>query len=202
MTTVQYIQLFAFNLWSLWVDAAPWLLVGLLLAGVVKVWLPAALMNRWLGGRGMGSIIQAAILGTPLPLCSCSVLPAAMTIYRSGGSKGATVSFLIATPENGIDSIALSYVLLGPFMTVVRPVAAIFSAVLAGVLTEYVVAKGDKPKPGKTDTNCGGGCCCHAAKSAEAERKSFWKTLVGGLVYALSDLLRDVVGWLLVWLVV
>ena len=194
----QDIQQFSLNLWSLWVDAAPWLLFGLLLAGVVKAWLPATLMNRWLGGRGIGPIIKAAILGTPLPLCSCSVLPAAMTLRRSGGSKGATVSFLIATPENGIDSIALSYVLLGPFMTVVRPIAAIFSAVLAGVLTEYVVVEGDGPAPIAAKSDCHGGCCCQSGKTTQATPKSPWQKCVGGMTYALVDLLRDIAGWLLV----
>lgn len=131
----QYVIDYFWNLWSVSLEAAPWLLLGLIVSGLIKVWLPTRLMQRFLGGKGWLPIVNAAVLGTPLPLCSCSVIPAAITIRRSGASKPATVSFLVATPENGADSLALSYALLGPFMTIVRPVAAIFSALAAGFLT-------------------------------------------------------------------
>ena len=128
-----YFDRFLANFWLVWTEAAPWLMVGLIVSGLLKAWFPEGLMRRWLGGRGLWPVFKAAIIGTPVPLCSCSVLPAAIQVRREGASKGATVSFLIATPENGADSLSLSYILLGPLLTIARPIAAIASAVVAGI---------------------------------------------------------------------
>ena len=119
----------------MYVEAAPWLVLGVVAAGLIHVLLPEGLLGKWLGGAGAGPVVKAALIGAPLPLCSCGVLPAAVGLRREGASKGATVSFLIATPETGPDSVAVSYALLGPFMAVVRPIAAVLSAVFAGLLT-------------------------------------------------------------------
>ncbi len=122
------------NFITLFLDSAPWLLLGLLLAGMLKMFVPMAWMNKQLGGHSFKTTIKAALLGAPLPLCSCGVIPAAVGLRRSGASKAATTSFLVSTPETGIDSVTISYVLLGPFMAVVRPIAAILSAITAGLL--------------------------------------------------------------------
>lgn len=128
---------------ALFLESAPWLLLGLVIAGLIKMFVPMAWMNKQLGGNGIGATIKAAIFGAPLPLCSCGVIPAAVGLRRSGASKAATTSFLISTPETGVDSISISYVLLGPFMAIVRPIAAILSAITAGILV------GDDPKEEK-----------------------------------------------------
>ncbi|OSM02011.1 SO_0444 family Cu/Zn efflux transporter [Magnetofaba australis] len=120
------------RLWDLTQDVAPWMVVGLMAAGVVKALAPEKRVARWLG-RGVGSIGRAAVIGAPLPLCSCSVIPVAMGLHRQGASKPATVAFLVATPETGADSVAISWALLGPFLTIVRPVVAIVSAICAGL---------------------------------------------------------------------
>ncbi|WP_296055854.1 SO_0444 family Cu/Zn efflux transporter [uncultured Amphritea sp.] len=122
------------NLLNLFLDTAVWLLFGLLLAAILKGWIPTALIKRWLSGRGIGPVIRAAIIGAPLPLCSCGVLPTAIGLRRSGASKPATVSFLVATPETGVDSISVTYALLGPAMAIIRPLSAIFSAVTSGIM--------------------------------------------------------------------
>ncbi|NKF51226.1 SO_0444 family Cu/Zn efflux transporter [Shewanella sp. WXL01] len=122
------------NFINLFLESAPWLLLGLVLAGLLKVFVPMAWMQKQLGGHGFKTVIKAAILGAPLPLCSCGVIPAAVGLRRSGASKAATTSFLVATPETGVDSVSVSYVLLGPFMAIVRPIAAVTSAVVAGLL--------------------------------------------------------------------
>jgi len=145
--------------WHVLLEASPWLVVGLVAAGLIKAFLPQAWVNRWLGGRGMGAVVRAAVLGTPLPLCSCSVVPASLALRRSGASKGSTVSFLIATPENGADSIALSYAMLGPFMTVVRPVAAVISAVAAGGLTLWFTRNEQAEAGQPTATPQPASCC-------------------------------------------
>ncbi|MFV7768743.1 SO_0444 family Cu/Zn efflux transporter [Shewanella marisflavi] len=122
------------NFIDLFLDSAPWLLLGLVLAGMLKMFVPMAWMQKQLGGHGMKTTIKAAVLGAPLPLCSCGVIPAAVGLRRSGASKAATTSFLVSTPETGIDSVSVSYVLLGPFMAIVRPIAAVSSAIVAGLL--------------------------------------------------------------------
>uniref|UniRef100_UPI004047F712 permease n=1 Tax=Shewanella baltica TaxID=62322 RepID=UPI004047F712 len=122
------------NFIDLFLDSAPWLLLGLILAGLLKVFVPMVWMQKQLGGHGFKTVVKAAMLGAPLPLCSCGVIPAAVGLRRAGASKAATTSFLVSTPETGVDSIAVSYVLLGPFMAIVRPIAAITSAIVAGLL--------------------------------------------------------------------
>ena len=122
------------NFVALFLESAPWLLLGLFLAALLKVFVPMAWMNRQLGGHGFKTTIKAALLGAPLPLCSCGVIPAAIGLRRAGASKAATTSFLVSTPETGIDSVSVSYVLLGPFMACVRPISAIISAIIAGLL--------------------------------------------------------------------
>ena len=122
------------NFVQLFIESAPWLLLGLFFAGLLKVLVPSQLMAKHLGEPGLMATTKAALLGAPLPLCSCGVIPAALALRRSGASKAATASFLISTPETGIDSVSVSYALLGPFMAIIRPVAAITSAIIAGIL--------------------------------------------------------------------
>ncbi|ABL98607.1 SO_0444 family Cu/Zn efflux transporter [Shewanella amazonensis] len=122
------------NFLHLFLESAPWLLLGLFLAGMLKMFVPMAWMQKQLGGHGFKATVKAALLGAPLPLCSCGVIPAAVGLRRSGASKAATTSFLVSTPETGVDSVTVSYVLLGPFMAIVRPIAAVTSAIVAGLL--------------------------------------------------------------------
>ena len=122
------------NLLELSLEAAPWLVLGLIIGGLIKVLIPTEFLQRHLKDSGPLSIIKAALLGAPLPLCSCGVIPAALGLRKAGASKPATVSFLVSTPETGVDSISISYALLGPFMAIARPVAAIVSAITAGLL--------------------------------------------------------------------
>lgn len=143
---MELLQRWLENTWLLALDSAPWLLVGLIAAGLIRAWIPMKLVARMLGGSGSASVIKAALIGAPLPLCSCSVLPAAISLRRGGASKASTTSFLIATPETGVDSVALSWVLLGPWLAIIRPIAAVLSAVTAGLL----VGRFDTPKPAHT----------------------------------------------------
>lgn len=122
------------NFWQLFVISAPWLLLGLFIAGLIKVYLPKDFLIKHLGKEGFIPTIKAALIGAPMPLCSCGVIPAALGLRRAGASKSATTAFLVSTPETGVDSISVSYVLLGPFMAVIRPIAAVVSAIVAGLL--------------------------------------------------------------------
>ncbi|QYJ79189.1 permease [Shewanella acanthi] len=162
------------NFIDLFLDSAPWLLLGLILAGLLKVFVPMAWMQKQLGGHGFKTVVKAALLGAPLPLCSCGVIPAAVGLRRSGASKAATTSFLVSTPETGVDSVTVSYVLLGPFMAIVRPIAAVTSAIVAGLL---VGRDDDDGKPAiasdaaKT-TAATSSCCAPKANDAVMANKA------------------------------
>jgi len=120
--------------WQVLVLMAPYLLLGFAMAGVVFVLLPADWVRRHMGGHGWWQVIKAACFGIPLPLCSCGVLPVALSLRKHGASRGATASFLASTPQTGVDSIAATYALLGPVLACLRVITALCSGVLAGIL--------------------------------------------------------------------
>jgi len=148
------------NFIDLFLDSAPWLLLGLVLAGMLKMFVPMAWMQKQLGGHGFKTTVKAAVLGAPLPLCSCGVIPAAVGLRRSGASKAATTSFLVSTPETGVDSVTVSYVLLGPFMAIVRPIAAVISAIVAGLLVGRDDDTPVETQPKVKESDKGSGACC------------------------------------------
>jgi uncharacterized membrane protein YraQ (UPF0718 family) len=184
------------HLLNLYLDAAPWLVLGLVAAGLIKAWLPTERLNRWLGGNSPWAVIKAAFIGAPLPLCSCGVLPAALGLRRAGASRSTTLSFLISTPETGPDSVAISYALLGPFMAIIRPVAAIFSAVFTGLLALFIrePALPAFPVGSREATSCCSGKRC--GNETTQEPSGFFGRTQQGLVYAFSDILDDLVLWL------
>ncbi len=152
------------NFWQLFIISAPWLMLGLLIAGIINVYLPKDFLNKHLGAEGLYTTIKAAIIGAPMPLCSCGVIPAALGLRRSGASKSATTAFLVSTPETGVDSISVSYVLLGPFMAVIRPIAAISSAIVAGILVGR-----DNQKIGDLKDISANEHCCDAKEKPEVK---------------------------------
>ncbi len=125
-------------------EGSLYILIGFFVAGLLHEFLPGGLIARHLGKRSPRSVLLAALFGAPIPLCSCGVLPAAAELRRKGASRPAVTSFLISTPETGVDSIALTYGLLGPVMAIVRPIVAIVSAVVAGMLA--IVVRDDAPQ--------------------------------------------------------
>jgi hypothetical protein len=175
-------------------EAAPFVLVGLVAAGLLHGFLDTSRIVAALGGREVPSILAATFLGAPLPLCSCGVLPAALSLRRKGASREATVAFLITTPETGVDSIALTYGLLGPFMAVARPLAAIATGMAAGLLslvqppTSEGVDAGEV-RPAAADLHG------HDAKTAARPLRL---RLADAVRYAFGPLLDDLAFWLLV----
>lgn len=120
--------------WQILAEAAPFILFGFLAAGLLKALIPQELVARHLGRRTTGAVIKASLLGIPMPLCSCGVIPAAVGLRQQGASRGASAAFLVSTPESGVDSIAITWALLDPVMTVIRPIAAFVTATLTGIL--------------------------------------------------------------------
>ena len=159
------------NFWQLFLLSAPWLMLGLLIAGLLNVYLPANFLNRHLGKEGLWTTIKAAFIGAPMPLCSCGVIPAAIGLRRAGASKRATTAFLVSTPETGVDSVSVSYVLLGPFMAIIRPIAAVCSAIAAGVLVgkDHEIHSQHKHQAATADDNSAG--CCSSNTAAEVKKE-------------------------------
>ena len=173
------------SFWNLVIESAPWLLVGYLLAGIIKQVIPSSWVEKQLATPGFASVVKGAVIGAPLPLCSCGVIPTALAIRKSGASKGATASFLVATPETGVDSISYSYAILGPLFAIARPIGALLSAVTAGLLVRVMDTDDSLPVEQKASGSC---CssqnteavesdCCSAetaesAESAESAEKT------------------------------
>ncbi len=158
---------------QLLLEASPWLVIGLFIGGLFKTLLPTRFLHRHLTKNNTGAIVKAAALGAPLPLCSCGVIPAALGLRRAGASKSATTSFLVSTPETGVDSVFITYALMGPFMAVVRPVAALFSALTAGSLVNWFDNEAPVTPSATTNTKKGHSqadiplSCCDQTASAD-----------------------------------
>ncbi|SCA55419.1 Permease [Candidatus Terasakiella magnetica] len=193
------------NLYTLGLDAAPWLVLGLFLAGLIKAWVPQDGLARLLSGKGLKPVIMGAVVGAPLPICSCGVLPVVIGMRRAGASREATTSFLVSTPETGVDSVAISYGMFGPFMAVARPIAALFSAITTGLLMAFLPAEQKEAvKEAATTSSCGGsscGCSGGDEKPVEVTKPSFSQNTLNGLHYAFGDIFDDIAGWLVFGLV-
>jgi len=202
------------NLLALSLEAAPWLVLGLVIGGLIKALIPTQLLHKHLSGHGLGSVIKAALFGAPLPLCSCGVIPAALGLRKAGASKPATVSFLVSTPETGIDSVSISYALLGPFMAITRPVAAIVSAITAGLLvgkSEDNTENSTKNIPQESIASCCASnevkevveesCCSSEVVNEKAVKNSLLHRAWDGIVYSFIDLFDKVLFWLCIGIV-
>lgn len=122
--------------WAITLSLAPWMLLGMAIAGALHVLLPRDFVRRHLAGRG--GVLKAVALGVPLPLCSCGVIPAGLGLKRDGASNGATVGFLISTPQTGVDSILVSGSFLGWPFALFKVLAAAVTGVAGGVVTNAV----------------------------------------------------------------
>lgn len=176
-------------------ESAIYLLFGFLLAGVMHVaFSRSRRLSNLLAGDAGRSVTLAAFLGLPLPLCSCGVLPAGLALHRKGASKGATASFLISVPETDIVSIVLTYGLLGPVMAVVRPLAALVTAIVTGHVVDWVdrrPAKGDA----KVDS-CEAGCGSDG--EYDAKKSAGWNALHFGFVRFFDDIMPSLLFGILV----
>lgn len=182
---------------------SPYLLLGFLFAGILHSFVPGAVYSRYLSGHGFRSVFYATLLGIPLPLCSCGVIPTAMSLRREGASKGATVSFLIATPETGVDSIAATYSLMGLPFAIVRPIAAFFTSLLAGHVVntfdnDGTTATATEQKTENTAETSHDHCC----GDSHNHRHGFFGKMREALEYGFVDMLGDIGKWLLIGLLV
>lgn len=166
---MEYLSSFFNNFIELSAEASPWLLLGLVIAGLMKAWVPSKILSKHLG-NGKSAVIKAALIGAPLPLCSCGVIPVATELRRSGASAPATASFLVATPETGIDSVSVSYALLGPILAIYRPFAAIMSAIITGLLVS-TIKEDDKVTTNNIESEHKSASCCSSTSQETPSHK-------------------------------
>jgi hypothetical protein len=181
---------------TVFLEAAPYVVLGLLAGAVLYTFFPREKIEQHFGRKGIWPVIKASLIGIPLPLCSCGVLPTAMSLRDRGASRGATVSFLVSTPETGVDSIAVTYALINPAMTILRPVAAFISAAVAGLAVD---AWGGR----EADAERGHDTDCQVCGDHDCETDHAWTTrLRGSLRYIVNDFFPDIANWLLLGLVI
>lgn len=183
------LQSFAHAFLAILNGMSPYILLGFLVAGILHAFVRPSAMSRHLGGRGIKPVVKAALFGIPLPLCSCGVLPAAVSLYRRGASKGATTSFLIATPQTGVDSIAATYSLLGLPFAILRPLAALVGSVAGGFATD----RSDKSEPRAIE---------QISTEDDKLPDGFFAKCAAAVRYGFVDMVASVGKWLVIGLVV
>ena len=184
--------------WDLVTESAPWLLMGYLLAGIIRQVIPSDWVEKQLAQPGIVSIVKGACIGAPLPLCSCGVIPTALAIRKAGASKGATSSFLVATPETGVDSISFSYAVLGPIFAIARPIGALSSAIVAGILVNAL----DRGEQASSEGEVGCDSCCSSTESPADELKlPLGYRLILAVKYGYGRMISDTAKWLAIGLI-
>jgi uncharacterized membrane protein YraQ (UPF0718 family) len=189
--------------WSLLLESSVYILFGLLVSGLLHMFLnPSSVARHFSKGR-FRSVLKASLLGIPIPLCSCGVLPAAVALRKQGANRGATTAFLISTPESGIDSIAITYALLDPVMTVARPVAAFVTAAAAGI-TENLISYRKGENQVEPDLSCPVDGCCDSPDCPPEEHlhhHTFTEKIMAGFRFAFTEVWADMAGWFLIGLI-
>lgn len=175
-------------------EMAPYLLLGFLIAGILHAFVPRTLYSKHLAKPGLKSVVKAAALGIPLPLCSCGVIPTTVGLRREGASRGACTSFLIATPQTGIDSIAATYSLMGLPFAIVRPLAALITAIFGGWLVNKHADKDDATEGNDSSVS--------ERTHVEAEEAGLLQRVKEALDYAFVEMMEDVGKWLVVGLLI
>ena len=141
--------------WYIYLDVAIYMLFGFFVAGILYVFFKADKIKQYLGTGKVRPVILSELFGIPIPLCSCGVVPVAAGLKKQGANNGAALSFMIATPESGVDSIAVSWAMLDPIMTVIRPIAGFITAVATGIVQNFF-GTDDLPDQKETIKETGG----------------------------------------------
>jgi uncharacterized membrane protein YraQ (UPF0718 family)/copper chaperone CopZ len=168
-------------------EMAPYLLLGFFIAGILHAFVSERVIQRFFGGNLYTSSINASLFGVPLPLCSCGVIPTGMSLYKNGASKGSTVSFLISTPQTGVDSILVTYSLLGLPFALIRPIIAFVTGVIGGVITGSVSRNETIQET--------------TIKSSGNIKQLTWKEKIADIFhYGFVEFLQDISKWLIIGL--
>ncbi len=192
---LQYIEKYWDALIMMLAEMAPYLLLGFFFAGLLRAFVPKSIYRKHLAPRNMKSVVKAALLGIPLPLCSCGVIPTSVGLRREGASHGACTSFLIATPQTGVDSIAATYSLMGLPFAIVRPIAALFTSMFGGWLVNKFAHEDETLSEETTKETAECNCDQHPSPS-------FWNNFISAMRYAFVEMLQNVGKWLVIGLLI
>lgn len=182
---MNYILIYFKELWTLLTEMSPYLLFGFLFAGLLHIYLQKEKVGGMLKGNNFRSVVNATLLGIPLPLCSCGVIPAGLSFHKNGASKGSTVSFLISTPQTGIDSILVTYSLLGLPFAIIRPFVALITGLTGGIAANLLDNKEVLTKKETTKKN---------------EHLTSKHALSKVLHYGFVEFIQDISKWLIIGL--
>lgn len=174
-------------LWDLTLEMSPYLMLGFLIAGILYIYFPKEKVTKYLGKNNFKSTLNAALIGVPLPLCSCGVIPTGISFFKSGASKGSSVSFLISTPQTGVDSIMATYALLGLPLAIIRPIIALITGVIGGLVTNLFTTTRALSAPIKES-----GPTIQTTQQKNKLRKM--------MHYAFVEFLQDISKWLIIGL--
>lgn len=193
---MRYVTDFFISLVELTNEMSPYLLLGFLIAGILHVYVKEEAIQKYLGKANFKSVLYAALIGVPLPLCSCGVIPTGVSIHKNGASKGAAISFLISTPQTGVDSIMATYSLIGLPFAIIRPIAAFLSGLLGGIIVNVTdKTQSSVQSNSQTDTCCSDNSC-------NSEKPNISNRFIEMLRYAFIDFMQDIVKWLLIGLLI
>ena len=175
--------------WNILWLSAPYLFFGFILAGMLHVALPKGYVKKVLGRQGKRSVFLSTLVGAPMPICSCGVIPMATSLRKEGASKGAVSAFLVSTPETGVDSIAITYGLMGGPFAILRPVAAVLTAIIAGLAEHFFgnAEEGEQPEDIKAASN-----------GVKAQRPTFKE----GLRYSFYPVFRMIYKYFFIGLII
>lgn len=192
MTDVLIDTLFKF--WDVLKDMSPYLLFGFFVAGFLSIFISPAFVEQHLGGKGLLPTLKASLLGVPLPLCSCGVIPVAASLRRHGASRGATAAFLLSTPQTGVDSILVTLSLLGPLFAAFRPIAAFIGGVLGGIVINILCHDKNTSIQQDKQEDCSAPCC----NTQQTKKNPIIKALSHGFVTLPADIARSLIIGLII----
>lgn len=176
---------------------APYLMIGLAFVAILNIYMTKEFVKKQIGKDSIWSIFKAAIFGVPLPLCSCGVIPTTVYMADSKASKGAVTSFLISTPQTGIDSIVATYGMMGPVFGIFRPISALIMGIAGGLFINATNKEKPVQEKNKFSLNV-----ITAPQKVETENKKFTEKAKASLKYAFVDFLDDIVVEFLIGLVI
>ncbi|NRA39800.1 MAG: SO_0444 family Cu/Zn efflux transporter [Planctomycetes bacterium] len=189
------------SIWDILGELAIWLFIGAAIAGILHVGLPADFIKRHLGKPGLGSVIKAALIGVPMPLCSCSVIPTGLALKKDGAGNGAALSFIISTPQTGVDSIAVTAAFLGWPFAIFKVIAAFMTGIIGGILadekSEASETESGVDSEHKNESEVAASCCASTAGHSSIREK-----IKAAVHFAVWDLLQAIWRWLLIGVII
>jgi len=186
---MEYIREFGKELLFILMEMSPYLMLGFIFAGLLHLLFPKQRVRKYMGQNNFKSIFNAALFGIPLPLCSCGVIPTGISFYKHGASKASTVSFLISTPQTGIDSIFVTYSMLGLPLAIIRPIVAFITGLFGGMVTKKIDPENDESVIENNDNN-------------EEIPFGFFPKVKEMFRYSFIDFLQDISNWLVIGLLI